>query len=121
MADEILWRASIHPARLAGSLSHGEIADLWRACREVCRDALRTIAGKGEALPDSLNARIPASWLFHHRWAPGGRDPRTGDLLRRATIGGRTTVWSPARQRLHGPAKPGSSRPGAKAGNGRRK
>jgi formamidopyrimidine-DNA glycosylase len=98
MADEILWRAGIHPARAAGSLDRNEAAALWRACRQVCRAALKTIGGRGGRRPSSLNERIPRTWLFWHRWAPGGRDPRTGTLLRRATIGGRTTVWSPSRQ-----------------------
>ncbi len=100
MADEILWRAGIHPARAAGSLDQSETGALWRACRQVCRSALATIGGRGTKLPSSLNERIPTTWLFWHRWAPGGRDPRTGALLRRATVGGRTTVWSPSRQVL---------------------
>ena len=100
MADEILWRAAIHPARRAGSLSDSETARLWRSCREVARQALTAIAGEGDHLPADLNAGIPRSWLFLHRWADGGRCPRTGAALRRATIGGRTTCWSPARQRL---------------------
>lgn len=100
MADEILWRAAIHPARRAGSLTASETARLWRGCREVARQALTAIAGKGDQLPADLNVGIPRSWLFLHRWANGGRCPRTGAPLRRATIGGRTTCWSPARQRL---------------------
>jgi formamidopyrimidine-DNA glycosylase len=79
MADEILWRAAIHPRRAAGSL---------------------TIAGRGRKLPPDLNVHIPDSWLFNHRWQPGGRCPRTGQPLAHATIGGRTTCWSPARQKL---------------------
>src|SRR5262245_62079017 len=47
MADEILWRAAIHPARLAGSLRPEEVRALWRECRTVCRNALEKIAGKG--------------------------------------------------------------------------
>jgi formamidopyrimidine-DNA glycosylase len=100
MADEILWRAAIHPARLAGSLSSAEVRTLWRECRNVCRQALDKIAGRGNTLPRDLNENIPDSWLFHHRWRRGGRDPRTGTPLAHATIGGRTTCWSPARQKL---------------------
>jgi formamidopyrimidine-DNA glycosylase len=100
MADEILWRAALHPRRPAGSLAPGEVRTLWRECRWVARNALRAIAGRGGRLPPDLNARIPDSWLFRHRWQPGGRCPRTGVLLRRAEIGGRTTCWSPARQKL---------------------
>ena len=100
MADEILWRAAIHPRRAAGSLTPAEIRRLWRACRNVCRLALVTIAGKGRKLPPDLNVHIPDSWLFNHRWQPGGRCPKTGQPLAHATIGGRTTCWSPARQKL---------------------
>ena len=100
MADEILWRASIHPLRLAGSLTAPEARALWRESRRVCRLALATIAGLGDDVPPSLNARIPNHWLFKHRWEDGGLCPRTGARLARAEIGGRTTCWSPARQRL---------------------
>ena len=100
MADEILWRAAIHPKRLAGSLTVAEAVALHRECRRVCRIALDTIAGKGRYLPPNLNAHIPKSWLFWHRWEDGGRCPRTKAPLARATIGGRTSCWSPARQKL---------------------
>ncbi len=100
MADEILWRAAIHPARPAGSLTPDETKILWRKTREVARDALQKIAGHGGRLPPDLNVHIPESWLFHHRWRDGGRCPKTGALLERAEIGGRTTCWSPARQKL---------------------
>ena len=42
----------------------------------------------------------PKTWLFQHRWEDGDLCPRTGVALERATIGGRTTCWSPARQKL---------------------
>jgi formamidopyrimidine-DNA glycosylase len=101
MADEILWRAAIHPRQPAGSLTPTEIKALWRECRKVCQMALVTIAGQGRALPHGLNADIPNSWLFPHRWSGGGADPKTHTPLKRAEIGGRTTCWSPARQKLH--------------------
>ncbi len=100
MADEILWRASLHPARRAGSLTAAETRTLWRECRHVCQLALGTIAGRGQRLPPNLNAFIPKTWLFWHRWEDGGRCPRTKTPLARAAIGGRTTCWSPARQKL---------------------
>ena len=54
----------------------------------------------GNYLPPDLNSHIPKTWLFWHRWEAGGRDPRTRTPLARAEIGGRTTCWSPARQKL---------------------
>lgn len=110
MADEILWRAALHPARPAGSLDAREVRTLWRECRTVCELALDAIAGRGDTLPPDLNVGIPSSWLFHHRWADGGRCPRTKRPLQRATIGGRTTCWSPARQKAGGvPPRRGNS------------
>ena len=92
MADEILWRAAIHPKQLAGSLKAAQIKTLYREIRTVCREALRII-GKDWSDP-------PKSWLFLHRWEKSGTCPRTGAKLKHATIGGRTTCWSPARQKL---------------------
>ncbi len=100
MADEILWRAAIHPRRPAGGLSPAETRSLWRECRRLCRLALQTIAGRGDDVPQSLNSRVPDSWLFNHRWQDGGRCPRTGVRLVREQIGGRTTCWSPGRQKM---------------------
>jgi formamidopyrimidine-DNA glycosylase len=92
MADEILWRAAIHPQQPAGSLDAAQIKALYREIRWVCREAMRII-GKDFSDP-------PDSWLFNHRWEKGGTCPRTGAKLQHATIGGRTTCWSPARQKL---------------------
>jgi len=92
MADEILWRAAIHPRAAAGSLTAAQVRALYRETRWVCREALRII---GKTWDDP-----PKSWLFGHRWQKGGTCPRTGAKLQHATIGGRTTCWSPARQRL---------------------
>lgn len=100
MADEILWRAQIHPAQPAGSLTPSEITTLYRETRAVCRNALNRIAGQGDYLPHDLNEGIPNSWLFNHRWRDGGTCPRTKKPLERADIGGRTTCWSPTRQVL---------------------
>jgi formamidopyrimidine-DNA glycosylase len=100
MADEILWRAAIHPARPAGRAAAAKIAaQLHATIQEVTRDALRVIAGLGGKLPSDLNVHIPEAWLFNHRWADGGVCPKTKRPLRRAEIGGRTTCWSPARQK----------------------
>lgn len=99
MADEILWRAALHPARPAGSLSPFELRTLHRQTRWVCQHALRLI-GQAQT-PDWPDP--PKSWLFQHRWQDGGRCPRTRAPLVRETIGGRTTCWSPARQKPPSP------------------
>ncbi|MEN9841933.1 MAG: hypothetical protein RL376_1733 [Verrucomicrobiota bacterium] len=98
MADEILWRAALHPARRCGGLTAGEIKKLHRETVWVAAQALRLIGEGDTAAPQWPDP--PESWLFQHRWAEGGKCPRTKKLLERATIGGRTTCWSPARQKL---------------------
>jgi formamidopyrimidine-DNA glycosylase len=92
MADEILWRAEIHPRQAAGTLDAPQLASLYLEIRWVCRQAMKII-GKDFSDP-------PDTWLFQHRWKKGGRCPRTGAKLQHATIGGRTTCWSPGRQEL---------------------
>lgn len=95
MADEILWRARIHPKQPAGSLSAAKRKNLFAAVREVAADALRVIGESWGNPPDD--------WLFNHRWKDGGTCPVTGCQLVRETVGGRTTCWSPRRQRLTTP------------------
>lgn len=85
MADEILWRAGIAPAKKSGSLTGKQRAALLRATRFVARESIRII---GHDFSDP-----PKTWLIHERWKKGGTCPRHGTLLKRATIGGRTTAW----------------------------
>lgn len=91
MADEILWRAKIRPDRRLSSLNKKERGALFSESKWVCREALRII-GKDYSDP-------PASWLFLHRWKDGGICPVSKKPLRRDSIGGRTTCWSPAVQK----------------------
>jgi formamidopyrimidine-DNA glycosylase len=91
MADEILWRAKILPSKRAGKLSAGERDELFRATKFVARESLRIIG------PD--DSTLPRTWLIHERWRAGGKCPRHKTVLRRATIGGRTTAWCPKCQR----------------------
>jgi formamidopyrimidine-DNA glycosylase len=86
MADEILWRARLHPSTTAGALDRQGARALWRTVRQVAQLAVETI-------DDSWG--YPASWLFPHRWEAGGRCPRCRTALLRATVGGRTTCWCP--------------------------
>jgi formamidopyrimidine-DNA glycosylase len=91
MADEILWRARVAPRTPAGKVREEELDAVWRATRFVARAALRTI-GRDYSDP-------PKDWLLHVRWRQGGKCPRDRSPLRRARIGGRTTVWCPLCQR----------------------
>ncbi|MGF1678458.1 MAG: Fpg/Nei family DNA glycosylase [Candidatus Methylacidiphilales bacterium] len=89
MADEICWRARLHPA-LSGKLSAEHAKLLWRTVRAVCRDALRVIGTNWKTPPDH--------WLFNRRWKNGGKCPRCETGLRREALAGRTTCWCPTCQ-----------------------
>jgi formamidopyrimidine-DNA glycosylase len=87
LADEVLWRARIHPRRYASDLSRRQLETLAETMHDTIRDANR-------------HGRIPRL----EGWLTGVRDdlgpcPRHGVRLQRATVAGRTTVWCPRCQR----------------------
>ncbi|PYL07390.1 MAG: formamidopyrimidine-DNA glycosylase [Verrucomicrobia bacterium] len=81
-ADEILFRARMHPAREISDLGDKALAKLFRAMRYILKKA---IAAKADV------DRMPKSWLLPHR-GKGGKCPRCGRELKSAKIGGRT-AW----------------------------
>lgn len=85
IADEVLWRAGIDPARAAGSLSEAEQKRLQRHLRAVLGDFLRD--------GGSHTGRLQPARLR------GGRCPKDGAELLRRQIGGRTTYSCPVHQR----------------------
>jgi formamidopyrimidine-DNA glycosylase len=80
-ADEILFRARMHPATQAARLSDKDLRRLFRATGHVLETAI--------ALKTDFN-RLPKSWLLTHR-GKQGRCPRCGRKLKSAMIGGRTS------------------------------
>jgi formamidopyrimidine-DNA glycosylase len=85
IADEVLWRAGLAPWRLSSSLDPTEVRRLHRHLRS----GLRILIDRGGAHTGDLGP--------HRR--PGGRCPKDGTELVRATIGGRTSWWCPLHQR----------------------
>lgn len=85
LADEMLWRAGIDPARPAGGLTDAEQRRLIRRIREVLADCLER---GGSHTGDLFVAR-----------ERGGRCPRDGAPLLRREIGGRTTYSCTRHQR----------------------
>ena len=80
-ADEILFRARIHPATESARLSDNDLKRLFSATRHVLEKAI--------ALKTDFN-RLPKSWLLTRR-GKRGRCPRCGRSLKSAIIGGRTS------------------------------
>jgi formamidopyrimidine-DNA glycosylase len=83
IADELLWRAGLDPARAAGSLTPAEQQRLHRHL--------------GATLDRLLVGGSHTGRLMPHR-RPGGVCPKDGTPLRRRTIGGRTTWSCPSHQ-----------------------
>jgi formamidopyrimidine-DNA glycosylase len=88
-ADEILFRARMHPATDAVTFDDEDLTRLFRATRYVLKKAI--------AVKTDSN-RLPKSWLMTHR-GKRGRCPRCDRFLKSATIGGRTTWFCPACQK----------------------
>lgn len=84
LADEILWRASLDPARPSGSLTPAEVRRLHR---HVCATIEDLIDRGGSHLGDLMASRVV-----------GGRCPRDAAPLQRRTVGGRTTWSCPTHQ-----------------------
>lgn len=84
LADEVLWRAGLAPARPAGSLSPAEARRLHRHLVGTLTDLTeRGGSHTGDLMPER---------------GPGGACPKDGTPLRRDTVGGRTSWWCPHHQ-----------------------
>ena len=92
MADEVLWRAKIHPALRCQKISHQQSVLLFDKIKFVSKGAMNSV-GKHGGDP-------PKGWLFHVRWKDGGLCPATNSPLMREEIGGRTSCWCPTLQKL---------------------
>ncbi|HKB89209.1 MAG TPA: DNA-formamidopyrimidine glycosylase family protein [Opitutaceae bacterium] len=84
-ADEILFRARIHPATQIARLNDTALTKLFRATHYVLERAITARANTNQ---------IPKSWLLPHR-RKGRKCPRCGRRLESATIGGRTAWFCP--------------------------
>jgi formamidopyrimidine-DNA glycosylase len=86
LADEILWRARIHPARSASSLTPLEQGRLLRASRDAIRAALR-------------DGGVHTLKIIPHRHR-GGTCPRDHAPMSTGPVDGRTSWWCSAEQLL---------------------
>ncbi|WP_308217296.1 Fpg/Nei family DNA glycosylase [Streptantibioticus silvisoli] len=84
LADEILWRARVHPARRASDLTSAEGDRVLAGTRRVLRTAVR-------------DGRVPPrrSWLTGRRDRVHPDCPRCATPLRHRAVAGRSTYWCP--------------------------
>ncbi|MGB6875177.1 MAG: bifunctional DNA-formamidopyrimidine glycosylase/DNA-(apurinic or apyrimidinic site) lyase [Candidatus Acidiferrales bacterium] len=93
--DESLWRARIHPARLASALKREEVARLYRAMQQILREAIRL---GGSSISDYVNAEgQPGEFQIRHRvyQREGKKCSRCGALIRRIIVAGRSSYFCP--------------------------
>lgn len=98
-ADESLFVAGIHPARIAATLSPDLVARLADAIRSVLA---RAIDAGGSSVSDYVNADglTGTFQLSHAVYGRGGQPCVTcSTLLKTTRVGGRTTVWCPSCQK----------------------
>jgi formamidopyrimidine-DNA glycosylase len=88
LADEILWRARVHPGRAVDTLTADEVERLRRATRQATAAALR-------------DGGVHTLATVGHRH-PGAVCPRDGAPMARGTVGGRTSWWCEREQVLDG-------------------
>jgi len=94
-ADESLWKAKIHPARLGVKLSRKEAEKLRRALQEILQKA---IALRGSSISDFLDAEgEPGEYQRHHRayGREGKNCYRCKTPVRRAIVTGRSSYFCP--------------------------
>ena len=85
LVDEVLWWSALDPHRPAASLTADEVAALQAAIRRRLPVMLR----RGGSHTGTLSPPVRSGEASCER---------DGTLLRRDTVGGRTTVWCPLHQ-----------------------
>ena len=94
-ADESLWKAKIHPARLGAKLRREQIETLWRSLQQILRKA---IAMRGSSISDFLDAEgEPGEYQRRHRayGREGKGCGRCKTLIRRGIVAGRSSYFCP--------------------------
>jgi formamidopyrimidine-DNA glycosylase len=94
-ADESLWKAKIHPARLGAKLSAKQAGALRRVLQAILQKA---IVLRGSSISDFLDAEgEPGEYQRHHRayGREGKSCYRCKTLIRRAIVAGRSSYFCP--------------------------
>jgi formamidopyrimidine-DNA glycosylase len=97
--DESLWRARIHPQRIAAGLKAPELRRLFGSVRKVLTDAIRW---RGSSISDYLDAEgQPGEYQLRHRAYDREGKPcyRCRAKIRRALVAGRSSYFCPKCQR----------------------
>lgn len=112
-SDEILFAARIRPTRAACSLSRPEWERLTRAVREVMRFHVERIAVSAEEFLRGRGKEYRNTPLLKVYGHDGDPCPVCGAALRRAVVGGRSSVFCPRCQKRNGTKAPSLRREAA--------
>jgi formamidopyrimidine-DNA glycosylase len=93
--DEALWKARLHPRRVASSLTEAEVARLHRAIRAVLDYAVK----EGAAFVPQGKAISDRDFPYCHGRA-GSPCPRCRKIIEKDYVGGRGTHFCPRCQKL---------------------
>jgi formamidopyrimidine-DNA glycosylase len=99
-ADESLWRAKIHPARVGAQLSKKEMATLRKVLQDILQKA---IVLRGSSISDFLDANgEPGEYQQHHRayGREGKRCYRCRTAIQRVIVAGRSSHFCPKCQQV---------------------
>jgi formamidopyrimidine-DNA glycosylase len=94
-ADESLWRAKIHPAKLGASTDKKQAAVLHRALQDILKKA---IVMRGSSISNFVDGEgKPGEYQQHHRayGREGEKCYRCGTIIRRAIVAGRSSYFCP--------------------------
>ncbi len=97
--DESLWRARIHPARIAATLKNDELRNLYKAVQKILKDAIRL---KGSSVSDYVDSDgNRGEFQLRHRvyMRKGEKCFRCGTLIQRMIVAGRSSYFCPHCQR----------------------
>src|SRR5260221_6322430 len=119
-ADESLWRARIHPTRIAAKISDGERRKLRKTLQEILRQA---IALRGSSISDFLDAEgEPGEYQRRHRAYGREGKPcyRCKTPIRRVIVAGRSSYFFAKCQPAPRTARKPSNRPKVVTRRGKR-
>ena len=94
-ADESLWKAKIHPARLGAQLKRKQVAELYEGLQEILKKAIQL---RGSSISDFLDAEgLPGEYQRHHRvyGREGKACFRCKTAIRRMIVAGRSSYFCP--------------------------
>lgn len=94
-ADESLFRAGLHPMKIAGTVTPAQAAALHAAAQAVLREA---IAAGGSSVSDYVDGQGRAGWFqIHHNVYQRAGEPchNCATPIRRIIVAGRSTHYCP--------------------------